>query len=222
MKVTTDSCFFGAWIAEAIRNSELKVGSILDIGTGTGLLSLMVAQKNAIRIDAVEIDIDAATQAKENINGSPWSKSIQVFNEDVLMFWPNKKYDCIICNPPFYENELTSGHAKKNIAHHSSQLTISQALNITKNNLNAGGLFFLMYPFKREQEIDQLLLENKLYIVKSVSLKQSLRHPPFRTMIMGTTTQTDPESRLTVAVWNEGQQYTDQFRNFLKDYYLYL
>ncbi|HTM90871.1 MAG TPA: methyltransferase, partial [Flavisolibacter sp.] len=168
MKVTTDSCFFGAWAAEEIKNEELKIKNVLDIGTGTGLLSLMIAQKNDVEIDAVEIDREASQQAKENVEASPWKNRIHIFNEDILSFQPAKKYDCVISNPPFYEKELNSEVLTKNIAHHSEQLTIAEVLKIIKAHLNEGGIFFLMYPFKRNKEIEQLLTENELYVLSSV------------------------------------------------------
>src|SRR5215213_2272797 len=93
MKVTTDSCFFGAWAAEKIKNDELKIKNVLDIGTGTGLLSIMIAQKKEVAIDAVEIDNDASQQAKENVEASPWKNRIRIFNENILSFEPDKKYD---------------------------------------------------------------------------------------------------------------------------------
>ena len=93
MKVTTDSCFFGAWAAQEIKNSEAKIKTVLDIGTGTGLLSLMIAQKNEVEIEAIEIAPAASEQARENTVASPWKNSIHIFNEDIHAFHPNKKYD---------------------------------------------------------------------------------------------------------------------------------
>ena len=222
MKVTTDSCFFGAWAAEKIKNSESKIKNVLDIGAGTGLLSLMITQKNDAEIDAVEIDKEASQQAKENVETSPWKKRIHIFNEDIISFQPNKKYDCIISNPPFYENELISEVQKKNIAHHSEQLTISQVLKIIQLHLKEDGIFFLMYPFKRKNEVEKLLQENELYIMDSAILSQSVKHSPFRVIIKGSNKKINSEKTTSLSIWDEHQQYTKPFIDLLKDYYLYL
>ena len=84
MKVTTDSCFFGAWAAEEIKNDKQQMKSILDIGSGTGLLALMIAQKNDANIDAVEINEEAAQQARENVESSLWQNKIAVVTADIL------------------------------------------------------------------------------------------------------------------------------------------
>ena len=161
MKVTTDSCFFGAWAAREIKNPEVKIKNVLDIGAGTGLLSLMIAQKNEVEIEAIEIDPATSEQARDNIVASPWNNRIHIFNEDIHVFNPNKKYDCIICNPPFYENELPSQVPGKNIAHHSEELTISEVLQFITIHLSEEGMFFLMYPFKRKDEVDGLLQKKR-------------------------------------------------------------
>ena len=101
MKVTTDACLFGAWAATEIEKEKWKMKTCFDIGTGTGLLSLMMTQKNNILIDAIEIDEEAAEQAKENIAASSWAAQITVIRENVANCMPAKKYDCIISNPPF-------------------------------------------------------------------------------------------------------------------------
>lgn len=222
MKVTTDSCFFGAWAAEEIRNSEFKVHDLLDIGAGTGLLSLLIAQKNAVEIDAVEIDEEASGQAKENIAASPWKDRIRIFNENILSFHPDKKYDCIVCNPPFYENELASSQQRKNTAHHSRQLTVSQVINVVKTHLKEGGSFFLMYPYKRKEEVEKLIFKNELYPIKSLTLRQSVQHQPFRVIVMGTNKKTGSHISIEHSVWDASQQYTPGFVQLLKDYYLYL
>ena len=105
MKVCTDAGIFGAWVA----NCQLPVANCLDIGTGTGVLSLMFAQKNANAIiDAIEIEENAFDQAKENFLISKWSDRLNIFHTDAKDFVSEKKYDLIISNPPFYENELQS------------------------------------------------------------------------------------------------------------------
>lgn len=222
MKVTTDSCFFGAWAAEELLNNDSKTKNVLDIGGGTGLLSLMIAQKNEVEIDAVEIDTEAAQQAKENVEASPWKNRIRIFNEDILSFQPGKKYDCIISNPPFYENELASDVHKKNIAHHSEQLTITDVLETIKKHLKEDGIFFLMYPFKRIKEVERLVEANNLSVKSSVILSQSVRHSPFRVIAKGTSKQDVVATTTSIAIWDEHQQYTKPFVDLFKDYYLYL
>jgi tRNA1Val (adenine37-N6)-methyltransferase len=133
MKVTTDACLFGAWSSEIINKGLFAKDNALEIGAGTGLLSLMVAQKNNITIDAVEIDASASQQAAENIVASPWKERISIHHSDILRFDNHKKYDCIFSNPPFYENEIDSINDKKNLAHHGLGLKLDVLFEIMSN-----------------------------------------------------------------------------------------
>lgn len=100
MKVTTEACILGAWVDE-----QIPPQTVLDIGTGTGLLALMLAQKfPQAEIDAVEIDQGAFTQAHANFHSSPWPERLQVFHQRIQDFDPGKKYDLIISNPPFFKS----------------------------------------------------------------------------------------------------------------------
>jgi tRNA1Val (adenine37-N6)-methyltransferase len=222
MKVTTDACFFGAWCAQEIANTGLLHPKLLDIGAGSGLLSLMIAQKNAVAIDAVEIDKDAAEQAKENIAASPWQQRTHVFNEDILRFNPAGKYDLIISNPPFYENELSSDRQQRNIAHHSKELKMADVIRVMHDRLEAQGMFFLLYPFKRQEEIAALLGAYKFHIYKKIILQPSAQHAPSRVMVMGSKTEGGRLFHTTVSIYNEQKEYTAAFVEVLKDYYLYL
>jgi tRNA1Val (adenine37-N6)-methyltransferase len=222
MKVTTDACFFGAWCAGEISACPSYVDHLLDIGTGSGLLSLMIAQKSRAMIDAVEIDVPAAEQAAENFSASPWSDRLQVFQKNVLRFETGKTYDCIVSNPPFYENELASGEQRKNIAHHSREMNIPQVLDIIKSKLRPEGIFFMLLPFKRMEEIEVQFKARELFAVKTEWLRQSLQHQPFRAMIMGSHKRPEKSSLSSTAVWNEEKQYTERFAALLRDYYLYL
>ena len=104
MKVTTDGCLFGAWIAIQAGSKKHSLHTVLDIGTGTGLLSLMYAQKNPDAIiDAIEIDEAAAEQARENVEAFPMKNQVHVYCADTRSFSFPHKYDLIISNPPFYE-----------------------------------------------------------------------------------------------------------------------
>lgn len=220
MKVTTDGCLFGAWCAEEIKNEKVKNKNCLDIGTGTGLLSLMIAQKNNLHIDAVEIDNEASQQAGDNTAVSPWPERIKITRADITEFTSND-YDYIISNPPFYENELASGNNKKNIAHHSHQLKLETLMAIVYEKLNAKGSCFLLLPYKRKMEIAFLLKKQGFFIEQSVIVKQSVLHEPFRWMIkMVKYPVALHETELSV--WNEKQEYTPEFIHLLQDYYLYL
>jgi len=224
MKVTTDACLFGAWIVDEVKSQKLKVKNALDIGAGTGLLSLMFAQKNpGIEIVAVEIDEDAEKQANENISASQWKDRIVVLEGDVKDYNFSEKYDLIISNPPFYENELQSESEKKNTAHHSENLTLKELLDVIKTNLNSDGIFFLLLPYKRNEEIKKLFKDHQLHISKMIFVRQSVKHDYFRVMIKGNLIGKEKEIEFDeMSVWDEKQQYTNEFVQLLKDYYLHL
>jgi tRNA1Val (adenine37-N6)-methyltransferase len=223
MKVTTDACLFGAWAASDVRSQMSDVRRMLDVGTGTGLLSLMLAQKNDANIDAIEIDKDAFEQAKENILASPWKERINIDHVDARNFSALGKYDIIISNPPFYENELKSPDEKRNIAHHGG-LLLKDLLEIISQNLDRAGHFYLLLPPKRVTELDALLPSHGLKLIQSVWVRQSVVHDYFRVFVKGSSAQNNekqiPEKELSI--WNEKKEYTDEFIELLKDYYLYL
>jgi tRNA1Val (adenine37-N6)-methyltransferase len=229
MKVTTDGCLFGAWVAERVGSSELRVRSrtlkVLDIGTGTGLLALMLAQKNATaNIDAIEIDQDAARQAEENIAASPWKDRIRVVQEDVRTFSSRDRYDFIISNPPFYENELRSDNNQKNIAHHSDELPLEELLKTIKKHLLPGGTFFLLLPFKRNNEIKELLFEHDYHIQQICFVRQSPTHSYFRIMVECVFSEAENAETIIdeISITGKEQAYTQEFTGLLKEYYLNL
>ena len=224
MKVTTDACMFGAWVAREIENEKLKMEKSLDIGGGTGLLSLMLAQKTNAEIDGIEIDKEAAQQAKENADASTWKKRINVINADVKTFQFEKKFDLIISNPPFYEKEIRSEKNSKNIAHHSDELKLDGLLQVIKSTLSNTGNFYLLLPYKRIDEVKKLFKDNALHINKLLMVRQSVKHDYFRIILVGKpgkeeNTATELEE---IAIRNEKEEYTKDFVDLLKDFYLYL
>src|SRR5580704_8762482 len=120
MKVCTDSCILGAWFAEKIPSYS----TVLDIGSGSGLLMLMLAQKSKAKIWGVEIDLPSCKQSKENFAESKWHERLKAFPGDILTHSFAEKFDFIIANPPFFEDDLLSTKKEKNIVKHSTLLTL--------------------------------------------------------------------------------------------------
>lgn len=219
MKVATDGCLFGSWVAADLVEAKLT-SSALDIGAGTGLLSLMIAQKNDLLIDAVEIDYSSAKQAVENIDSSPFSNKIKVYHEDINTF--NKgDYNIIYSNPPFYENELESPSSSKNLAHHSSNLKWKDLFNIISSKLQEDGKFYLLLPWKRKTDAEQGLESERLFIEKMVLVKDKINSTPSRLLIKGGK-QKLPFNTNEIIIRQEDGNYTSKFTTLLKDYYLNL
>lgn len=224
MKVCTDACLFGAVVADHITG--VPAGKVFDhcleIGTGTGLLTLMVAQKNtALKIDAVEIDAAAAEQAGSNIAASPWAGNIQVFNEDILNFNPPNKYDCIISNPPFFEDDLQSGDKAKNNARHNTSLNLLQLLQVVENHLRPDGFFAVLLPYHRASYFIEESEKKDLHVSNQILVKQTTKHNFFRSILFFKRLKT--HTRFTeIIIKDNGNDYTPIFVSALKDYYLFL
>ena len=220
MKVTTDACLFGAVVVDEIKNSTIDYTRTLDIGTGTGLLSLMIAQLNDVNIDAIEIEKDAAQQALENVSASPYKQRINVIPADLNQFKTANKYNLIVTNPPFFEDDLKSPDQNKNLAKHDGSLTLIQLLNSIASLLKEEGIFAVLLPFHRSTYFTTEAAKLDLYLTKNISVKQSETHDYFRSILFFSRTKTMPESWGIIIKTRDGK-YTEKFISLLKDYYLY-
>ncbi|RTL60364.1 MAG: methyltransferase domain-containing protein [Sphingobacteriales bacterium] len=221
LKTTTDSCLFGAWVAHQLQTTIKKPSTILDIGTGTGLLMLMLAQKLNVLIDGIEIDQSSYEQTKENIEASPWKERLNLFCGDVKTFSFEKQYDFIIANPPFYEGDLKSVHLHKNIAKHDAELTLEALAEATAKNLSAEGCFALLLPYHRAEAFMAVAEKKDLYLSQLVRVKQTFKHRYFRAMLLfSRTPKTLTEDEIIIR--NADDKYSTKFTDLLKDYYLYL
>lgn len=234
MKVCTDACLFGSLLPASSKGGGVK--HVLDIGTGTGLLSLMFAQKNSDAIiDAVEIDESAAQQAKENFAASPWKERLHIYHTSIQQFnnaapqpinqLTNKpinlsKYDLIISNPPFFKNDLKSKNVKRNLALHSLELDLEELFDAVEKYLKDEGIFAVLLPYHRTQQCINLA-EQSLYLSKKVLVKQTPEHNYFRSMLWFTK-QSATTEEYEIIIQNKEGKYTDEFTELLKDYYLYL
>ena len=215
MKVGTDGVILGAWanISYAHR--------ILDIGTGTGLIALMLAQRNTkAPIDAIEIDKKAFLQAKENIKISPWSDKITVYNKNLNLWNPIYKYDCIISNPPFFEEMYLSDNKQRNIARHTQSLSIEDLLKKTTALLLPKGKSFFIFPYQKSSTFIEIAEKYNLYCIQRVNVypnKDSLL--PKRVLLTFSFNKIPiKESNLILEL--ERHQYTSEYKKIVKDFYL--
>ena len=217
LKVCTDACLFGAWVAAHVKDDAPT--TILDIGAGTGLLSLLLAQKiPAAQIDAVEIDAAAAAQAASNVEATDWN--IKVHNTAIENF-SSFKYQHIISNPPFFSNDLKSDDALRNTAMHSTTLTLASLFTCAVNLLEKEGNFSVLIPFARVTELEKLAAQFGLLIFKKALMLQTPTHEPFRAMYILSNAVTSP-AEVEQIIIKENEQYTASFATYLKDYYLFL
>lgn len=218
MKVCTDACLFGAWLSTKLQSLHAK--NILDIGTGTGLLSLMIAQNNQATIDAVEIDEAAAQQASENFEKSSWAARLQIINADIRKLHMTKKYDFIFSNPPFFDNDLKSTNSHRNTALHSAHLSAKELIESIKRLLADEGHFALLLPPHRVKEHEDLAKDNGLVTIDKMLVKQTEKHEVFRVMLLfGSSRQAVEETTIII---KEAGSYSTEFIELLRDYYLYL
>ena len=222
MKVTTDASLFGAWVTDRLKLVNPGAGRMLDIGTGTGLLSLMVAQGLKVEIDAVEIDADTATEATTNIEGSTFRERISVRHGAIQQFEPGYLFDVIICNPPFYEKEWISPDPGRARAHHGSDLSMTELLQVVKRLLRQEGKFYLLLPFKRREELTALFEINKVFPSVEIFISPVEGHPYSRYAIEAGFHESGEVLHEKLVIKNRQQQYTKEFIRLLKDYYLYL
>src|SRR5688572_23080686 len=145
MKVCTDACILGAWFAPKIPD----VGTVLDIGSGTGLLMMMLAQQSESEIHGIEIDLAAFKQLKENIGQNGWKERMKVFPGDARSFSFPMKYNFIISNPPFFENDLASDAEEEQVAKHSKMLKVEELVQAIDDNLDSQGSFGVLLPYHR-------------------------------------------------------------------------
>ena len=224
LKVCTDACLFGALISAEIQNLKFKIQNILDIGSGTGLLMLMLAQKCSAKISGVEIDEPSYKESKENIEDSPWKERLNVQHIPVQQFNDStgQPFDLIISNPPFFENDLRSLSTKKNISKHDESLKLDELLNSIDKLLSKQGLFAVLLPYHRTEYFISLCAERSFYIQEKVFVRQTPKHDPFRTIIIASRGVENNSSERTITIKDENDKYTPEFTELLKDYYLYL
>jgi len=215
MKVGTDGVLIGAWAN--IENAE----RILDIGTGTGLITLMLAQRSNAKITGIEIDPEAALQAQENAKQSPWPQQIEII-EGKFQDWAleiNQKWDHIVTNPPFFNNSLKAPDLQRNIARHSDMLSQEDLIQGVSIILSDKGKFSLILPYTEAQLFIVEAALKHLYCTSKVLVKPSPNKKANR-VLMTFSKERCVNSEKEMVIRDSLNNYTPEFIELTKEFYL--
>lgn len=218
MKIGTDSVLLGAWCP--IDNNPF---SVLDIGAGTGVLSLMLAQRShAEQIDALEIDEDAYEQCVENFEASPWSDRLFCFHAglDEFIEEPEDEYDIIISNPPFYSEDYKTDNSQRDLARFQDAMPFEELVEAADLLLSENGIFAVIIPHKEEERFIDLCAEAELFPVKVTRVKGSHTTPIVRSLLAFKRYELSVLTADELVIEINRHEYTDDYINLTKDFYL--
>lgn len=218
MKVGTDATLLGAW-ADAGDTTN-----ILDIGTGCGVIALMLAQKSAANILGIDIDVDSTLEAAANFAASPWRDRLSAKYTSLQKFASENgqpKYDMIVSNPPFFTSSLKNTSESKALARHNDSLSFEELISFSKRILLPEGRLYMILPATEEKTIIRLAGKNELSIAKICRISAKTNRKPNRVMFcLINGNQQFEESSLVIRKFSN--KHTTEYNSLLKDYILNL
>ena len=214
MKVGTDGCLLGGWF-DCSRSKN-----ILDVGCGSGLIAIMAAQRCNAQITGIEIDGNAAIQATENVNNSPWSERIEIINCDFLEYNTDKKFDTIVCNPPFFVNSLKCDKSSRTLARHSDSLNNSKFFAKCAEISTPALAVSKIIPCDIIEEWLSAAKENDFYASRITYIKTTPKKEPKRVLIEFVRNNETKTIESTLIFEKERGEYSEDVKNILRDFYL--
>ena len=218
MKIGTDAVLLGAWCP--IDNNPK---SILDVGAGTGILALMLAQRtNADQIDALEIDEEAYEQCVENFENSPWADKLFCYHAalDEFVDDPEDEYDLIISNPPFYSEDFKTTDEQRDLARFQDAMPFEDLIEAADLLLSENGTFAVVIPYKEEERFIDLCAEYELYAVKATRVKGSQKTPIVRSLLAFKRYELSVLTADELVIEINRHEYTEDYINLTQDFYL--
>ncbi|SDG89874.1 tRNA1(Val) (adenine(37)-N6)-methyltransferase [Winogradskyella thalassocola] len=217
MKIGTDGVLLGAW-----TSVDKNPFSVLDIGAGTGVLALMIAQRSyAENIEALEIDADAYEQCSENFENSPWADRLFCYHASLLEFVEEIEdtYDLIICNPPFYTEDYKTDNDARDLARFNDAMPFDHLIYAVANLLSNDGVFTVVIPSKEEIKFTDLALKAGLHLNRSLHVKGNPEADVKRSLLEYSFHNSEIEHSELI-IETARHQYTEDYINLTKDFYL--
>ena len=217
MKVGTDGVLLGAWATPSSPPEH-----ILDIGTGTGLIAIMMAQRfEGANIIGIDIDSEAVQEATSNMSNCQWHKRFSCYERSLQNANFNHSFDLIVCNPPYFKNTTTSIDERRATARHTNSLSLNDIFEKMDTLLSSKGELMIVYPSENFQEIRSNLKSFGLYINEICWVKGNEKSNVMRILLkISKQKKTLIENQLTIE--KERHQYTDEYVDLCKDFYLNL
>lgn len=216
MKIGTDAVLLSAWV-----NTE-NTNRILDIGTGSGIIAMMMAVRTGATIDAIEPDKGSADEAGENFRNSPFADKLNIYHQDIASFAAKteSKYDLIISNPPFFINDMRPENSRRKQARHSDNLSFSELCSHSKNLLKEGGRFCLVLPYYESKIFLTEAGKQGLFLNKRTLIFPKPCKEPNRVNLELSNIKTATINEEKFIIRDEQGNFTKQYVNLLDKYYL--
>jgi tRNA1Val (adenine37-N6)-methyltransferase len=218
MKVGTDAVLLGAWTP--IKN---YANSILDVGTGTGIIALMLAQRcEATQIDALEIEQEAYEEAVQNFENSHWNDRLFCYHASVrdMIEYPDCEYDLIVCNPPFYSENYPSPNEQRNLARFQEAMPFEDLIELSDLLLSENGNLCVIIPYTEVEKFCTIALQYKLYPEKITNIKGTPASDFKRSLLCFGRKKTEGFTPDTIVIELERHDYTPEYIALTKDFYL--
>lgn len=226
MKVGTDGVLLGAWIPPLGR------GRILDVGTGTGLIALMLAQRNTkIQIDAIELDLGALQDARINFDQSPWSDRLNLIQGDFTSWSNTNHYDCIVSNPPFFEDSIPASSLSRSVARHQNHLQLNGFLRKAYQISTSQATVYLVLPFDQLSNLLEESTKEAWYLnhLVQVFTKSNQQNPKRILVTLEKVERLRTEEQLILHRLSDSEQkgrtvdqYSEAYKKLVRDFYLQL
>jgi tRNA1Val (adenine37-N6)-methyltransferase len=214
MKISTDSVLIGAWA------NPQKAKSILDIGTGTGIISLMLAQRSDATIHAIDIDEKSCVQAKDNFSKSKWKKRLSVYQTALQEFSASSPYDIIVSNPPYFPLPVSHKEKEGAQAKYTHMLSFADLVNSVVRLLSPKGCFYVIFPIHEGAFFTNEAEKRKLFLTDYVWVKTTTRKKFPKRILMKFEFTEKPIDDDKVLVIQEDNGYTDEYKALTKEYYM--
>lgn len=215
MRIGTDAVLFAQWVDVSPSDN------VLDIGTGSGIIPLILSQKGVGTVDAVELDADSYEEAKQNFTISVWNESLNIYNNDVRVFADEteKRYDLIVSNPPFYASDVKPVKEKKVMARHVSTLSFRDLLISAKKMMKDTSRLALVLPYYESRLFINEARTHGFNLQKEMLIIPVEGKEPNRVNMQFVLNDVDKETKCFI-IRNKDYSYTDEYKYFLRDYYL--